>query len=84
MEIKVLGLGCMNCKTLEKRTMEAVMELNLDASIEKIEDIQKIASFGILSTPALIIDGSVVLKGRVPSVNELKEILQSRVVRSQK
>jgi len=75
MEIKILGTGCSRCKALEKTTLEAVSELNLDASIEKVEDIQKIMEYGIMSTPGLVIDGKVVLSGRLPKIDELKEIL---------
>lgn len=75
MEIKVLGTGCSKCKTLEKTTRQAAEELNLDAEIEKVEDIQKIMEFGIMRTPGLVINGKVVLSGQVPKVSELKEIL---------
>lgn len=75
MEIKVLGTGCANCKTLEKVTRQAIDELNLNASIEKVEDIQKIMEYGILRTPGLVIDGNIVLSGQVPKVSKLKEIL---------
>jgi len=75
MEIKVLGTGCPKCKTLEKNTRDAVAELGLEASISKVEDIVDIMSYGIMSTPALVIDGKVVIKGRVPSMDEIKELL---------
>jgi len=76
MDIKVLGSGCAKCKTLEKITRQAVEELNLDATIEKIEDIQKIVEYGVMFTPALVIDGKVALKGRVPKLEEVKDILK--------
>jgi small redox-active disulfide protein 2 len=76
MNIKVLGTGCANCKNLEKATINALAELNINADVEKVEDIQKIISYGIMRTPALVIDGKVVLSGRVPDKNELKEIIQ--------
>lgn len=75
MEIKVLGSGCAKCKTLEKVTREAVAELSLDATVEKVEDIQKIIEYGVMITPALVIDGQVVLKGKVPKMKEMKELL---------
>ncbi len=75
MTIKVLGPGCMNCKTLEKRVINALQDLNMDASVEKVEDYKTIASFGILHTPGLVIDERVVHSGSVPSVEVLKEIL---------
>lgn len=76
MTIKVLGPGCMNCKTLERRTREAIDQLRLDASIQKVEDYQGISSYGIMSTPGLVIDEKVVSQGRVPSVESIKELIQ--------
>lgn len=76
MEIKILGTGCANCRNLEKATREAVAELHLDATVVKEEDIVKIMSYGVMRTPALVVDEKVVLYGRVPMVNEIKEILQ--------
>lgn len=75
MKIKVLGTGCARCKSLEKLTMRAAQELDLDADIEKVEDIQKIMEYGILHTPGLVIDGKVVLSGQIPKISELKELL---------
>lgn len=75
MEIKVLGTGCARCKSLEKVTKQAVVDLNLNASVEKIEDIEKIMEYGIMSTPGLVINGKVVLSGKLPKINELKDIL---------
>ena len=75
MEIKVLGTGCAKCKSLEKVTRKAVDELNLDATVIKIEDIQKIMEYSVMRTPALVIDEKVVLSGQLPKVAELKELL---------
>lgn len=75
MEIKVLGTGCAKCKTLEKLTRVAVTETGISAEIEKVEDIYKIMSMGVMQTPALVINEKVVLSGRLPSVAEIKEIL---------
>ena len=75
MEIKVLGTGCAKCKTLEKLTRDAVAESGVTADIEKVEDIYKIMSYGVMSTPALVIDKMVVVSGRVPSLDEIKDIL---------
>ena len=75
MIIKVLGSGCTNCKTLEKRTIEALQELKMEAAVEKVEDFQKIASYGIMRTPGLVIDEKVAIAGFVPTVEKLKEIL---------
>lgn len=75
MEIKILGTGCSKCKTLEKATREAVKELGVDANIEKEEDIMKIMEYGVMHTPALVIDGKVVTSGRVPNEKDLKSLL---------
>nr|NQU88968.1 TM0996/MTH895 family glutaredoxin-like protein [Bacteroidota bacterium] len=75
MEIKVLGPGCPKCKTLEKTTRDAVAELGLDATITKVDDIMEILGYGVASSPALVVDGKVVLKGRLPSSKEIKELL---------
>ena len=76
MTIKVLGTGCANCKNLEKATINALTELNLDCPVEKVEAIEKILAYNVMRTPALVINEKVVLYGRIPSVNELKEIIQ--------
>ena len=75
MEIKVLGTGCAKCKSLEKVTRKAVDELNLDATVTKVEDIQEIMQYSVMRTPALVIDETVVLTGQLPKVAELKELL---------
>lgn len=75
MEIKVLGTGCPKCKTLEKLTREVVKELGVEANIEKVEDIMKIMEYGVMHTPALIIDGKVIVSGRVPNEKDLKNLL---------
>lgn len=77
MEIKVLGTGCPKCKTLEEATRQLVNELNLDANVVKEEDIMKIMSYGVMRTPGLVVDGKVVLSGRLPSRDELKGLLTS-------
>ncbi len=75
MEIKVLGTGCAKCKSLEKVTREAVAEMNLQANVEKVEDIVKIMGYGVLSTPALVVDNQIVVSGRVPSLKETIQLL---------
>jgi small redox-active disulfide protein 2 len=77
MEIKVLGPGCKNCVTLDRIAHEVVQELGITATFEKVEDYAAIASYGVMSTPALVVDGKVVLSGRVPTPRHLKEILES-------
>lgn len=80
MTIKVLGPGCVNCRTLENRTRDALSQLGIAASLEKVEDIKLIASYGILRTPGLVIDEKVVLSGQVPTVDKIKELLLSHQV----
>ena len=67
MEIKVLGPGCPKCSEVEKIIQAAVKETNVTATIEKISDFQKIASFGVFATPAVVIDGQVKCVGKVPT-----------------
>jgi len=76
MEIKILGTGCTNCHNLEKSARQAVAELNLDATVEKVEDISRIMGYGIMRTPGLVVNEKVMVYGRVPSISEIKEILQ--------
>jgi small redox-active disulfide protein 2 len=71
MEIKVLGTGCAKCKALEKAVIDAVEQSGAKATVSKVEDIIEIMQFGVMTTPALVIDGNVVVKGRVPSVKDL-------------
>lgn len=75
MEIKILGPGCPKCKTLEKITRESVNEMGITAEITKEEDIVRIMNYGIMNTPGLVINGKVILSGRVPSTKELKELI---------
>lgn len=79
MDIALLGPGCSNCQTLEHRTRQAVAELGLTATIVKVTDYAEIAAYGILRTPGLVIDGEVVVSGRVPTLGEIKELLAAYV-----
>lgn len=74
-EIKILGTGCPKCKHLEQSVLNVLKETNMEATITKVEDIVDIMGFGVMRTPGLVIDGKVVLSGRLPSTNELKELL---------
>lgn len=74
MEIKVLGPGCSNCQRLEKMTREAVGDLGIDASISKVTDSMEIASYGVMSTPALVANGRVLLTG-LPTARKLRAVL---------
>ncbi len=80
MDIKVLGTGCAKCKALEKVTREAIAQSGINATVTKVEDIMEIMKFNVMVTPALVVDGKVVLKGKVPSAREVAEILKGCVV----
>jgi small redox-active disulfide protein 2 len=73
--IKVLGPGCTNCKNLEKATRQALNDLGLDATVEKVTDYPTIAGYGVMSTPALVIDEHLVLQGRVATARQIRELL---------
>ncbi|MCM1989756.1 thioredoxin family protein [Oceanirhabdus seepicola] len=75
MVIKVLGSGCANCKKLEENTRKATLELGIEATIEKVTDFKDIAAYGVMKTPALVVDEKVKLMGRVPSTEEIKKYL---------
>lgn len=75
MIIKVLGTGCANCKKLEENTRKAVAELGINATIEKVTEMKDIMSYGVMKTPALVVDGKVKIMGRVPSPDEIKKYL---------
>jgi small redox-active disulfide protein 2 len=75
MNIKILGTGCPRCKALEHIARSAVAEMGIAADIEKVEDIVKIMNYGVMNTPALVIDEKIALSGRVPSLTEIKEVL---------
>ena len=79
MIIKVLGPGCANCKNLERVTREALDDLGLDATIEKVADYGQIAGYGVMSTPGLVIDEKVVVSGRVPTRDQVKELIAGHV-----
>ncbi len=76
MEIKVLGTGCPKCKALEKATREAVAEVGIDAEITKVEDILEIMKLGVMTTPALVVNGNVVSKGKLLTVAEIKNLIK--------
>ena len=74
-EIKVLGPGCASCEGLAADVKTLVAELDIECEIEKITDINQMLSFGVMLTPALVVDGEVKVAGRRPAMNELKEML---------
>ena len=75
MDIKILGPGCPKCKSLDKITRDVVEQNGITATVTKVEDIMEIMKYGVMSTPALVVDEKVVIKGRVPSKEEIKKIL---------
>lgn len=75
MNIKILGSGCAKCKKLEANAQEAVQSLGIDAVIEKVQDVQGIMSYGVMSTPALVIDEEVKSSGKLLSVKEIEKFL---------
>jgi len=79
MTIKILGSGCANCKKLQALTEEAVREMRVDATIEKVEDFQKIMGYGVMRTPAIVINEKVKAFGRIPSKEEIKKYINSEV-----
>ncbi|MCX6076684.1 MAG: thioredoxin family protein [Campylobacterales bacterium] len=76
MKIEVLGTGCSKCKALEEATKQAVAKSGKFAQIEKVEDIQKIMEYGVMNTPALVIDGKVLSTGKVLSVDAIVEFIK--------
>jgi small redox-active disulfide protein 2 len=74
--IKILGTGCAKCKTTYDNVMKALQELGMEAQVEKVEDIMKIMEYNVLTTPVLMIDEEMKVKGRVADVNEIKELLK--------
>ena len=79
MIIKILGPGCGNCINLEKVTRQAMADLGLDATVEKVEDYPTIMGYGVMSTPALVVDEKVVSSGRVPTPAEVRDLLTAAV-----
>ena len=73
MKIEILGMGCPKCKKLYENAQAAAKELNVQAEVVKVEDIQKIMDYGLMSTPAIAIDGEVKAAGRIPAPDEIKK-----------
>ena len=76
MKIQILGTGCAKCSKLYENTKEAVEAAGIDAQLEKVTDLTQIMAFGVMVTPALAIDGQVKISGKVPSVEEIKQMIQ--------
>lgn len=79
MKIEILGMGCSKCNTLTERVMEALAELNITADIVKVDNVKDIMAYGVMTTPALVIDGEVKSKGKVASRDEIKVYIQDKV-----
>lgn len=77
MDIQILGTGCPKCKKLAETAEKAAMDSRLEYELEKVTDINKIMSFGVMMTPALVIDGEVKTVGKIPSVEEIKELFNN-------
>ena len=75
MDIKVLGTGCGKCKTTYAVIEKVIKENNITATLTKVEDIMEIMNYNILTTPAVVVDGEVKIKGYVPNEREIKELL---------
>jgi len=78
MDIKVLGTGCPKCKKLEATAQEAVKEAGIDANITKVEDMNDIMQYGVMVTPALVVDEKVVMSGKVPKKEELLKLITNK------
>ena len=76
MKIQILGIGCPKCKQTEANAKEAIKNLGLDAEIEKITDVNEIADFGVMETPAFAVEGTVKFSGKIPSIKEIEEVLK--------
>lgn len=75
--IKILGTGCSKCKTTYNNVLEALKATGIEANVEKIEDIEEIMKYNVLTTPVLMIDEMIKIKGRVAEVNEIKQLLNA-------
>ncbi len=75
MIIKILGPGCNNCKNLERATRQALDQLGMDATMEKVDDYAAIMGYGIMATPGLVVDDMVLVSGRVPKPAEIEQLL---------
>ena len=78
MKIEILGLGCPRCKKTAENTERAVKELGIAAEVVKVDKLNEIAKYGVLITPALVVDGELKVAGKVPSVDDVKQLLMSK------
>jgi small redox-active disulfide protein 2 len=78
MHVKVLGSGCANCRRLTENVQLALQQAGMTAKVEKVEDYAAIAGYGVMATPALVVDEIVLVSGRVPSPSQIEALLRSR------
>lgn len=76
MKLEILGTGCAKCTKLEELTRKAASELGIDAEITKVKEVKDIMNYGVMITPALVVDGEVVAAGKVPTVEEIKTLIK--------
>lgn len=76
MDVKILGTGCSKCKTLEKAVRDVIEKNSIEATVSKVEDIMEIMKYNVMTTPALVVNGEVKIKGRVPSADEILSVLK--------
>jgi len=79
MKIQILGTGCAKCNALTMATEKAAQALSLPYELEKVTDLKQIMAFGVMTTPALVVDGKMKVSGKVPSVDELKTMFQQTI-----
>jgi small redox-active disulfide protein 2 len=75
MKLQILGTGCVKCNALTQATEQAAQALGLPYELAKVTDLKQIMSFGVMTTPALVVDGKVKVSGKVPSVDDIKKLL---------
>ncbi|MCX8173969.1 MAG: thioredoxin family protein [Thermoplasmata archaeon] len=78
MKIEVLGGGCARCRRLKENVKKALDELGIVAEVEEVKDVERISDYGVMMTPALVIDGEVVSEGKVPGVTEIRAVLEEK------
>lgn len=78
MKIEVLGTGCAKCHKLEELVKEVVSELGIDAKVIKVQDVKAIMGYGVMTVPALVVDGQVKIAGKIPSKEEIKKLLSGK------
>jgi small redox-active disulfide protein 2 len=78
MKIEILGMGCAKCNKLEDMVNDAVREMGIDAQIDHVQDIKKIMTYGVMTTPALVVDGQVKVAGKIPSLADIKQMISGK------